>query len=178
MHQGSHFLCGVPVPGEVKNIISGSFVSMSYIKEDMISRMYLESYTKITESCFSFMVLLRFKPGCFHGNHTGPGSRLLTFGSLQELYDLSIFSFFLSWTSLSSATRSVFLKNCLHRVTYLSAVQRKPILRHFIFIVIWPQMYPRGTLLPCYVDPLIAPMVCLVYHKVYNATEDRDPIVC
>lgn len=33
---------------------------------------------------------------CFHDNHTSPGSHFLTFGLLQELYDLSTFSFFLS----------------------------------------------------------------------------------
>lgn len=102
------------------------FVSMSYIKEDTISRMYLESYTKITENCFSFVVLLRFKPGCFHGNHTGPGSRFVTFGLLRELYDLSVFSFFLSETSLSSASRSVFLKSRVHCVTYLCVSHVSP----------------------------------------------------
>ena len=33
---------------------------------------------------------------CFHDNHTGPGSHFLTFGILQELYNLSAFDVFLS----------------------------------------------------------------------------------
>lgn len=61
----------MPFPDLVKNIVSGNFVSISYIKEDIISHMYLESYTNIMKSYFSFMMLLRFKH-CFVSMATTP----------------------------------------------------------------------------------------------------------
>lgn len=53
----------VQCPSLPSPVISGSLLSVSYIKRDRISHEYLETYTKIMRSCFSFMVLLRLRPG-------------------------------------------------------------------------------------------------------------------
>lgn len=118
------FLCGMPFPGLVRNIISGSFVSMSCIKEDIMSHMYLESYTKIMKSCFSFMMLLRFKRGSV--SMTTTPVQALIFSHLAYCK-----SFMTCLPSVSSSlklpcpllTTLVFLKNSLHCIIYLLLVQ-------------------------------------------------------
>lgn len=151
---------------------------MNYIKGDIISHMYLESYTKITKSCFSFTMHLRIKPSVSMATTEG---QALIFSHLAYCK-----SFMTRLPSVSSSLKLPCLcyqislsKQLSSFVTYLSFVQCKPIVRHSIFTISWHPMYLLGTLFYTVMwVPNCPHVVSCLRHKVFNATEDRDPIMC
>lgn len=169
-----------------KNIISGRFVSVSYIKADLISCMYLESYTKITKSCFSFMMLLRFE----HGSVSMTTTPVQALIFLLLVYSKSFMTCLLLTSSSLKLPCPLLWEESFSKLSspyyspLYSPVWAHPLAFHFphnlasdvltsLNRTSWAHYYALSRGHPnC---PNHGSCLC---HKVHDGTEDRERIMC
>lgn len=135
--------------------------------------MYLESYTNIMKSYFSFLMLLRFKH-CSVSMATTPVQAFLC----SHLAHCKRFMTCLPSVSSSLKPPCPLLPDSpFYRFVFIVLFIVSDSHGAFISIIKCPQMYLLGISLHSHGDPLMSKSWVLFLLRVYNATEDGDHIM-